>query len=339
MRKKIAAGLLCLLFAAGGLCGCQPAEESSSLAEESLAESPAPQAEAVSIGLVQFEETDGLNTLREAFMGRLEEWGCGEDVVEVDYQNAGGDSARAGEICQAFAAGDVDLIVAIDAPAAQAAVDQAQESGVTVVFAGVGDEKALGLAAGDPVTGVVSPTPVESVLDMAQAAGPQLKTLGLLYDPQQAGSQADADRAKAWCEDRGVAVVESPVESGEAVEAAMTDLVGKVDAVFTPADSTVASQAGAAAAAAKAAGKPWYTGSCAMVEDGALASMGWTSDAVGRKAADLAVELLLGGDLAKAPVYTFQNPRTFVNQTTLSALEGVALSTEAAYLFQDREEE
>ena len=51
----------------------------------------------------------------------------------------------------------------------------------------------------------------------------------------------------------------------------------------------------------------------------------------------MAVELILGGDIADVPVYTFSGPQTFVNQTTLSALESLSFPEEtlqAAYIYQ-----
>ena len=51
----------------------------------------------------------------------------------------------------------------------------------------------------------------------------------------------------------------------------------------------------------------------------------------------MAVELILGGDISDVPVYTFSGPQTFVNQTTLSALESLSFPEEtlqAAYIYQ-----
>lgn len=90
--------------------------------------------ETYEIGLVQYKEHTALNSLREAFMGRLEEWGCDESQVKIDYQNAGGDPAQAAEICSGFVQQEVDMIVAIATPAAQAAITAAEGTGVTVLF-------------------------------------------------------------------------------------------------------------------------------------------------------------------------------------------------------------
>lgn len=274
-------------------------------------------------------------------MSRLEEWGCDEDRVEIDYQNAGGDPVKAEEICDTFVKGGVDMIVAISTPAAKAAIGAAAGTQVKVVFAGVSGQEALGLEEGtsssSQVTGVVSPTPVGDLLALAQQADSTLKTLGLLYDPSDPGALAVIEDVKAACGEKGLEVAEATVSSQEEVAQAMAELCGRVDAVFTPPDNTVAPMAAEAAQAAKTAQVPWYTGSDAMVQSGALAAMGATGREMGVKAADMAVELMEGRELSQVPVYTFENPSTFVNQTTLAALSSLTFPTEAlqsAFVYQ-----
>ena len=113
---------------------------------------------------------------------------------------------------------------------------------------------------------------MESLIDLALQADPDLASLGLLYDLAEANSLADVERAKAYCAEKGLTAVEAAVEGDQTAESVMASLAGKVDAVFTPADSTVASQAEAVAQAAKTAGLPWYTGADTFVESGALAA-------------------------------------------------------------------
>ena len=78
MFRRIGSALLCLALAALPLAGCSTEEEPSSLPSSSLVESSQVQEETYTIGLVQYKETAALDRLREAFMSRLEEWGCGE---------------------------------------------------------------------------------------------------------------------------------------------------------------------------------------------------------------------------------------------------------------------
>ena len=113
--KRLCSALLCLALGCASLAGCStqepaPAPSPSASPEVSQVE------ETYEIGLVQYKEHTALNSLREAFMGRLEEWGCDESQVKIDYQNAGGDLAQAAEICSGFVQQEVDMIVAIATP-------------------------------------------------------------------------------------------------------------------------------------------------------------------------------------------------------------------------------
>ena len=333
--KKLLCALLCAGLWAAALGGCSNGEEP--------APSPSPSPEvsqteesSYKIGLVQYQEHTALDNLREAFMGRLEEWGCDETQVEIDYQNAGGDAGKAEEICQGFVEKDVDMIVAISTPAAQAALEAARGSQAAVVFTGVPSGAALDLT-GVSATGVVSPLPGEDLLALARQGNSSLATVGLLYNPEEPGAREEADRLKTLCTDQGLEVIESAVTSQEGAAEAATKLCAQVDAVFTPADNTIAPAAAQVAEAMRAAGKPWYVGSDAMVQAGALASIGVTGREMGVKAADMAVELIQGRPIDQVPQYTFESFSTFVNQTTLTALEGFTFPEETlqgAFVYQ-----
>lgn len=333
--KKLLCALLCAGLWAAALGGCSNGEEP--------APSPSPSPEvsqteesSYKIGLVQYQEHTALDNLREAFMGRLEEWGCDETQVEIDYQNAGGDAGKAEEICQGFVEKDVDMIVAISTPAAQAALEAARGSQAAVVFTGVSSGTALDLT-GVTATGVVSPLPGEDLLALARQGNSSLATVGLLYNPEEPGAREEADRLKTLCTDQGLEVIESAVTSQEGAAEAATKLCAQVDAVFTPADNTIAPAAAQVAEAMRAAGKPWYVGSDAMVQAGALASIGVTGREMGVKAADMAVELIQGRPIDQVPQYTFESFSTFVNQTTLTALEGFTFPEETlqgAFVYQ-----
>lgn len=333
--KKLLCALLCAGLWAAALGGCSNGEEP--------APSPSPSPEvsqteesSYKIGLVQYQEHTALDNLREAFMGRLEEWGCDETQVEIDYQNAGGDAGKAEEICQGFVEKDVDMIVAISTPAAQAALEAARGSQAAVVFTGVSSGAALDLT-GVSATGVVSPLPGEDLLALARQGNSSLATVGLLYNPEEPGAREEADRLKTLCTDQGLEVIESAVTSQEGAAEAATKLCAQVDAVFTPADNTIAPAAAQVAEAMRAAGKPWYVGSDAMVQAGALASIGVTGREMGVKAADMAVELIQGRPIDQVSQYTFESFSTFVNQTTLTALEGFTFPEETlqgAFVYQ-----
>ena len=322
--KKICGVLMCLALLLGAFGGCAPQEEEPQVSQ---APSPTPTAEPprpCHIVHVQYHEHDSQDTPRDAIKSRLEEWGCTEEQVEIDYQNAQGDPARAQEICRGFVRQEVDMVVALAAPAAQAAVEAAKGSQVQVVFAGVSSAGFLELE-GKNATGVVSPVPVRELVDLAQKGDGGLEVLGALYDPEDPAALEDVETLKAYCGELGLTVTEAKASQPEEVEKAAGELCATVDALFTP--GAVAGEA-AVAEAAKAAGVPWYAGCESMVQAGALAGLGVQDQETGRRAADMAVELIRGREMAEEPLYTFSESSAFLNLTTLESLEGIAVPQE-----------
>ncbi len=341
--KKLFCAVLCFVVIAGALGGCTKREtESSGLVSSSV--SPEPVSEAPDgpyrIGLVQYMEHPSLDAAREAFMGRLEEWGYDESKVQIDYRSAGGDAVGVEDICQDFVKKKTDMIVAISTPAAQAAVKAAQGTDVQVLFAAVSDpEKNLSLknteAPEGNVTGTAVRVPISSLVDLAMQADPNLKTLGLLYSSGESYSVDAAAQAKQYGEEKGLQVVESPVSGAEEISQAAADLCAKADAVITGGDNGIAASAAAVAEAARKAKTPWYAAVDSMVQSGALASLGVDYTELGCKTADMAVRLMEGVPAAQTPVCFFEDSRTCVNQDTLDAL-GVSLPEDVlntAYFF------
>ena len=297
MKKITALCLgLCLLLAA--LTGCSKQEEEPSSQIESTP-APVTEQEPFEIGLVQYVQHAALDTVRENFMSRLEEWGYDDTKVEITYEDAGGDEAKLAEICQGFVEEEVDLIAAISTPAAKAAMEAAQGTDVTVVFAAVSDpQEDLGITNPETpsgnVTGVSSQTDVTKTVDLAKQATPAIQTLGLLHSGEDTASAAAA-QAKTYAESLGLTVVEKPFSTGEELPQAVADLCAQADAILTANDSLVAASAEAVAQAAREAGKPWYaSGDGQLVQQGALAGVSVDYAQVGSSCADLVVERLAG---------------------------------------------
>lgn len=258
-------------------------------------------------------------------MSRLEEWSYDASKVEIDYQNAQGDSAKLEEICQGFVEDGVDMIVAVSTPAAQAAVKAAQGTEVKVLFAAVNDpQEDLGIANLDEpegsVTGVSDQAAVSATIDLAKQATPSIQTLGLLHSGEDAAVSAAA-QAKTYAEGLGLTVVEKAVSSQAEFQQAAEELCGQADAILTASDNLAAASAEAIAQAASAAGKPWYAhGDCQLVQQGALAGVSVDYAEVGSKCADLAVQVMAGRPVAQLPVHFFSQPQVYLNLAAQQAL-------------------
>lgn len=323
--KKVFCVLLALALTACALAGCSQKEEEPSPSSQASSTGPVDEVQSRRIGVVQYIEYAPMDEAREAFMSRLDEWGVDDGKMRVDYQNAGGDGAKAAEICEKLVTEKADVIVAISAPAAKAAAKAAAGSETKVVFLGVGNAASdVGLQnltqPEGNVTGVADAPSAQSSLDLAKQVDPDLTTAGLLYDPSCPLGETYIQRFKDYCSQNSIAVVEGQVANAGEVQQRMTELCAQADAVFTPVDSTVAASAAEAAAAASAAGKPWYACTQDLVRKGAMACVGIDYTEAGNRAADMAVQLAVGREASSLPVYSFGAGQVSVNQEAMAAL-------------------
>lgn len=327
--KKICCILLALALAAC-LFGCTGKDKGSSQAASSQpvssqGASSQPAEGPYKIGLIQYMEHPSLDTIREAFVNRLEEWGYDDKKVQIDYQNAGGDAANVNTICQKFVGDKVDMIVAIATPAAQVAVSATAGTDIQVLFAAVNNPaEDLGIqnvkAPEGNVTGTSDRIPVTSTIDLALKVDPELKNFGLLYNSGESNSVAAAREAKAYCEQKGLAVVEGTVSNVSEIQQVAADLCTKADAIFTSTDNSIASSIAVVTDATRKAKVPWYVGADSMVQDGALAAIGIDYTELGNQNADMAVKLMEGTPVSQVPVYFFETYQTYINQDTLNAV-------------------
>ncbi len=315
----LAAALLASLFAGCKRDTVEPVE-TSSMAEEKEPAGP------YKIGLVQCGEYAPLDVMREAFMSRLDEWGYDEARVAVDYQNAGADSKKAGEICKQFTRDGVDMIVAVGAPAAKVAVDAVGSSGIKVVFVGVNNPKAdLGIknlsAPERGITGASDRVAGEQSVEFARKVVPHLQSIGLLYDPEDANASAAAKAVQDYCGKAGIDTYVDTATNADSVQKAAEELCAQADILFTPGDSVVAAAAGKLAEVSSQAKKPWLAGTDQMVQNGAVGCVCADYSEVGNKAADMAVKIMTGTSVSQVPVYFFDAWQTWLNPEAIASQE------------------
>ena len=132
---------------------------------------------------------------------------------------------------------------------------------------------------------------------MMLAVQPDVKTVGLLYSNSEINSEAPIRDAKAYLDAKGIAYVEKTGNTANEVIAAASDLVGRVDAVFTPTDNVVMATEAAVAELLNEAGIPHYTGADSFVLSGAFTTCGVNYTELGTKTADIAFDILMGGQI------------------------------------------
>ena len=93
---------------------------------------------------------------------------------------------------------------------------------------------------------------------------------------------------------RGISVMESPAPTTNEVILATKKLVGKVEAIYIPNDTTVVSALGAIVKIGQDVDLPVFTGETGGVEKGAAASVGLDYVEVGRVTGRMAGDILNG---------------------------------------------
>lgn len=276
------------------------------------------------IGIVQIVEHPSLNTIRESLIKELQVKGYkdGENIT-IDYQNAQGDQTNLKTIAQKFVSNKYDLIVAIATPSAQAVVSDTKA--IPILFSACTDPLGSGLVTnmdkpGGNVTGTSDAVSAEKIMDLAKRITPDIKRIGALYNASETNSVSVINNLKDYAKKNNMTVVEGTVTNSSDVQQTVTSLVGKVDAIFSPIDNTVASAMPVVTQIANKAKIPVYVGADSMVKDGGLATYGINYDVLGKETAYMAVEILKGKKAGDLPVKTMKDMNIYLNKDTARAI-------------------
>lgn len=274
--------------------------------------------EKIKIGIIQPVEHPSLNQIREYIIIGLEEQGL-KEKVEIIYKDAQGDASNINTIVSQFVGEEVDIIVPIATAPAQSAAAATKD--IPIVFAAVSYPLDAGLVADldNPegnITGVSDAIDVSQIFDLAMELTPEVKSFGFIYNAGEVNSVSAVEKAKEYCEDKGINNIETTITNSSELLQASQSLIEKVDAIFTPTDNTVASAMPVLAEEARKAGIPVYTGADSLVEDGGFATVGVDYTVLGRQVAAIIRKVIEGVEISDIPVETLKEYATVVNLTT-----------------------
>ncbi len=331
--KKVISLVLSVMMMLTMFAGCKAsstaetaAPTSSTAAETSADTTPAVQE--FNVAIVQQLDHASLDEIRTAIVAQLqtlaEEKGVKVNIQEFNGQN---DATVLNQIGAQVVGDGVDLIIPIATVAAQCMVTAADGTDIPIVYAAISDPEAAGLTGLSNVTGTSDALNTAFILDMMLAANPDIKTVGLLYSNSEANSTTPIAEAKAYLKEKKIDIVEKTGNtSGEIVEA-VSSMVGRVDAVFTPTDNTVMAAEVTVAETLNEAGIPHYTGADSFVAAGAFATCGVNYTELGTYTADMAMDILLGGAV---PEYHVMDGGIITVNTETAATLGIDYSAFAS---------
>nr|WP_086941036.1 ABC transporter substrate-binding protein [Thaumasiovibrio occultus] len=272
-------------------------------------------ADVAKVAVSQIVEHPALDATRKGLYDGLIELGYVDgETLSFDYQTAQGNPAIAVQIAKQFVGQQPDVLVGIATPSAQALASSTKN--LPVVFTAVTDPVGANLVTqleqpGGNVTGLSDLSPVGQHVALMAEIVPELKSIGVVYNPGEANSVALVDLLKAAATERGVEVVEATVLKSSEVLSAAQIVGSKTDVIYAPTDNTVASAIDALVIGATQAKTPIVGAETSYVDSGALAALGFDYyqvgvqtaayvDAIlkGTPAGELDVKVAVGSDLA-----------------------------------------
>lgn len=249
------------------------------------------------IAIVQQMDHASLDEIASAVKARLisraDEAGISLEISEYSGQN---DATVLGQIGSDIMSKGVDLVIPVATLAAECMANAAEGS-IPVVCAAVSNPDDAGLSGLENVTGVSDALNTQFILEMMLAIDPDIECVGLLYSLSEPNSATPIAQAKAYLDSKGINYIEKTGNTTDEIVSAADSLVGRVDAVFTPTDNVVMGAESAVAEIFIEAGIAHYTGADSFVTGGAFATCGVNYTELGTLTADMAMDILLGGDV------------------------------------------
>lgn len=281
-------------------------------------------AEPALVGINVYGTFDVLDQALAGLQARMEELGYVEgENIEYDIQNPEFDEAANFTIAQQFLDEGVDVMVGFATPPTQAMISVTEEIPIVFVASSTPVESELVAsmeAPGGNVTGVADLLPIEAEIDTMLAIDPTIATVGLIWTSGDVSGTFSKERAQAHLESLGIAIEESPITGPEDTQQAAQSLVGRVDAIQLPCDSSTLAGVEAITSVATEAGIPVFGCTGEAVSKGALLAGAYNYTEVGAAAADLIDAILQGADPASTPVTVPAITGTELNLTVAAEL-------------------
>jgi putative ABC transport system substrate-binding protein len=282
-------------------------------------------AQEYNIGISQFVEHPSLDLAREGFIDQLAEAGFVEGKnIKIDFQNAQADFSTAQTIAQRFNQNNLDLVLAIATPSAQTAANVIKNT--PVLITAVTDPVEAGVvetmeAPGANVTGTTDMNPVADQLELIRDFLPEVKTIGILYNPGEVNSVVQVELAKEKAEAMGIELEEATVSNSSEVSLAVSSLVDSVDAIYVPTDNIIVSAMPTVLQTAHNRKIPVFASENNSVKQGAIATLGIDYYQLGRQTGSMAVRILNGADPAEMPVESSKELKIYLNKKSAAEID------------------
>lgn len=251
------------------------------------------------------------NTRKGIIDGLMSEGFVDGKNLDLCYENAQGNIALSSQIAQKMISKNPHVVVAISTPSAQTALKETASRNIPLVFATVTDPLSAGIISSkrkEMVTGTSNMTPFVKQLDLMKSLLPQIKKLGVIYNPGEINSVNLVALMKAQGKLNHVEIVAVTANKTSEVPSAAKSLVGAVDAIFINNDNTALSAFEGVVRVALEQNIPVFSSDIDSIAQGALAVIGPNQYQLGLQTSKLITKILKG---TSANTLDFELPNSF----------------------------
>ncbi len=257
---------------------------------------------------------------KRGFYDRIKELGVVYDSSEIVL----GDDVSPEEAVSTLRSKRPVLIHTIGTQAARLAKDSFED--IPIVFSMVLNPVDSGLvkgmrSSGNNLTGASMDIPAAIQFKKIKAVLPKTKKIGVIYSPSETGRMVE--KAKRVSPASGIEVIGIAVDGPAGVPKALKELVGKVDLLWSVADSHVFTRETIREILSVTLKRklPFVGLSPAFVKAGALMAFEMDPFDMGRQAANAANRIMMGEKVSNIPVVTPLKVRIVLNSNTIDLID------------------
>lgn len=214
--------------------------------------------------------------------------------IKISIESAQGNVSIASQIANKFVNQKTDLVISIGTMPAQCFLKYTNDDKTKMIFSSVTDPKSANLEGQKNVYGVSNFVDIEQQIKIFKEIQPNLKTLGILYNPGEINSVTIVNKLKIVCEKNNISLLTCTVQKTSEISQASVKIVKNVDAVFISNDNTVLSSLKNVIKVFNEYKKPVYVSDTDAVEQGCLCAVGPNQYKIGVQTGKMANKILAG---------------------------------------------
>ena len=286
-------------------------------------------ASATTVGICQLVQHAALDQATQGFIDRLTEL---MPDVEIDNQNASGDSANVSTIINGFINDGVDLILAnatLPLQTAASATGDIPILGTSITHYGT----ALGIepwtgATGVNISGTSDLAPLDQQAAMVKELFPDAKNVGLVYCSAEANSAYQVQIVKGYLEELGYTCTEYAFTDSNDIAAVTQTAADASDVIYIPTDNTAAAYTETVGNVVIPAKVPVIAGEEGICNGCGVATLTLSYYDIGVETANMAYEILAEGadistmEIRFAPQFTKKYDPTNMEALGMTPPEG-----------------